>query len=168
MIETVFRKQRTKEIVNGYTNRCMDGKYVVFLDYDDFQFEWIQYEIEALQTLFHLGDFYIFESSPNSYHAVCFDKVSVHEYISILRNSSVDTNYINVPLHFGKKVWTLRLTDKDKQPIKYIKRFTAYRDTWRDQSSAHIDLIESLFKEVIVNEQNPDLQEKLVLSRYPL
>lgn len=167
MFEFISRKKRGKETILGYTNRCTDGKYIIFLDYDNMPLQWIEYELEALQTLFNIGDFYIFQSSKESYHAVCFDKIGVHEYISLLRNSSVDENYFIVPLKHGRKIWVLRFVDKEKQPIRFVKKLEAFRPSYRESSLPHADFIRDRFDIKIV-QRNPDMKDKIVLAKYPI
>jgi len=101
-----------KKDIYGYTNRCDDGKFIVFLDYDDIPLSWIKKEIVYMQEDFNLGTFYILQSSENSFHCVCFSKVKREELINILRNSSVDDNYYLIPNTIGRKLLTLRLTNK--------------------------------------------------------
>jgi len=157
------REKRT-EYVAGYTNRCKDGKYCIFLDYDNSKLEWIRAELRHLQHAFLLSDFYVFQSSKDSYHAVCFDKVTLQKYIQILKNSSVDVNYIYVPLHYGKKIWSLRLTDKNNLPVKHIGLMKGGL-TEREQSSPHAKLINTLFK-LNIKLKNPDNLKDLIICRY--
>ena len=157
------REKRIKYVA-GYTNRCKDGKYCIFLDYDNSELSWIEAELNHLQHAFLLSDFYLFKSSENSYHAVCFDKVTMEDYVKILKNSSVDINYINVPLHFGKKVWSLRLTDKDDVPLQFIEVIKGVLAI-KPQSSPHVKLINTLFK-LSIKLENPDDLKDLILCRY--
>ena len=150
----------------GYTNRCKDGSYIATLDYDNLRLDWIKPELKRLQKDFNLGSFYIFQSSKSSYHCVCIDKLSFHEFIHILRNSTVDPNYVLVPLKFGKKLWTLRTTPK-KNKIKYIGYITG--ESTRMKSLAHGLFLEKIFN-IHVTEKDQirtDWDNELVLARYP-
>jgi len=167
-----MRKNRT-DYVEGYTNRCKDGKYIVMLDYDRLNIDWVIPEIERLQQDFNLSDFYIFKSSEDSYHAVCFDKLLYHEYVNVLRSSTVDKNYIDVPMKFGKKVWVLRTSDKDKSKIKYCFRIMSHHTHIREKSSAHIELLESLFEGFIYlnspdESRIQDNKKEVMFARYPI
>lgn len=87
----------------GIRNNCIDskknassGNRIIFLDYDEILLkEMLIPEIKYLQQKYELGNFYIFKSSqkPNSFHAVCFDKVKVYEWKDIMEESSCDENY---------------------------------------------------------------------------
>lgn len=165
LIFQIVARRTRKELIHGYTNRCIDGKYIVFLDYDRIDFDWIKEELKHLQTMFSLGDFYIFQSSEESYHAVCLDKIELNKYVQVLKNSSVDVNYVNVPLYFGRKIWTLRLTDKDKLSVRFVGKFKSIGK--KMQSSAHADVLNKLFN-LKIKLNYPDNKKKLVLAQYPI
>ena len=153
--------------IEGYCNRCKDGSYVVCLDYDNVDLDWIEPELVRLQEDFGLGSFYIFRSSESSYHCVCLDKVRFSEFLEILENSTVDPNYARVPLKHGKKIWTLRLSPKEKE-IEYIKAIR--HESYRQQSLAHGLLLEKFFG-VDVPEPDAlrsDWDKEIVFARYPI
>jgi len=157
-----------KELVQGYTNRCRDGKYIVTLDYDNYNFEWIIDELKCLQADYMLGTFYMFESSPDCYHAVCLTKVSLNELVTIMRSTSIDTRYIDVPLRWGKKLWTLRLIGK-RHPITF-KRSIVNPVPYmfhREESQAHSSLLEEWFR-IPIRLKKPDKFKikDIVMSRY--
>ena len=172
MFDFNIRNNRT-EYVEGYTNRCNDGKYIVMLDYDRLNIDWVVPELQRLQEDFALSDFYIFKSSESSYHAVCFDKLLLDDYVTILQNSSVDRNYLKVPLMYGQKIWTLRISDKDDVKIKYLFRVLSKSKHMRSKSKAHIEFLEGLFDNLHyrtdVNDYKlVDKSDKLVFARYPI
>ena len=166
IIQALFRRKRNSMYVEGYTNRCKDGKYVIFLDYDRIPIDWIKEELKHLQEMFEIGDFYLFKSSKESYHAVCLDKVNLHIYLSILKNSTVDTDYINVPLYFGRKTWVLRLTDKKNNPVKFIGILKG-KFSELNQSSAHALILNNIF-DLKIKLKYPDCEKSLILARYPI
>ena len=159
----MFRK-KIKHYVIGYTNRCEDGRYVLFLDYDKIQLSWLLTELKHLIHDHSLGDVYIFESSPKSFHVVCLDKFKLDEFLNIARSSSVDEQYIYVPLKYGKKVWTLRLTEKDAGDIKFVKMIKG--NNKRQQSNAHANILKKLFK-LNIKLKHPDKLDKLIYCKYP-
>ena len=135
-----------KENTIGYTNRCKDGRYIIMMDYDRTEYQWVKDEIKYLQRQFKLGSFHLFESSEGSYHAVCFDKLTMVMYRNILLSSSVDENYAYIPYRYGRKLWTLRLTDKKGTSVKYKEQIISEWDyIKRFVSSAHIKVIGNLF-----------------------
>lgn len=133
--ELDWRKLRKEEMI-GQTNRTQDNLFTIFLDYDQFELEWLESELRALQEGWKLGDFHIIESSGNSYHAVCLDKVSLSTLIEIMYNTSIDPGYIKVPLKLGKKLFTLRISEKNGTKPKFIKTIKSNYNNG-EKSKAH-------------------------------
>jgi len=123
--------------------------------------DWIIEELKYLQQDYDLGNFYIFESSKDHYHAVCLTKVSLVELINIMKSTSIDYRYIDVPLRWGKKLWTLRV--KGKSNIKYL--ITLNNRTERQQSTSHWSVLRKLFK-LQGTITNGDGLDKVVMARY--
>jgi len=153
--------------VIGYTNRCMDGKYIITLDYDGLELEWIEQEIKAIQETFGLGNFYIFKSN-KGYHAVCLDKVTLNYYLKIASNTSVDEDYINVPLRYGKKLWTLRITPKNKKEINFVEELKSNHEGSRLKSYAHKTLLENYFGLKIQEGFRFDNETNLIMAKYKI
>jgi len=151
--------------VVGYSNRCQDGKYIIFLDYDSEKLDrsWIIEELRAIMRDFYLSEFYILQTE-HGYHAVCFDKLSLQGLIEILNYSSCDYNFKSVPLKYGRLVWNLRFTAKHRKPfiVQVIKNPVLII---REKSKAHIDIFEQRFKRK-VNRQNQDNISTLCLCKY--
>lgn len=156
--------KKIKDEVYGWTNRTMDGKYLIVLDYDKMELEWIEPEIRELQRLYYLSDFLIFTSN-KGYHAICFDKLPLQLYTQILRDSSVDPAYASVPLMYGKRNWTLRWSEKKGKRPHYTKTI-ASKNSLYDKSKAHIIFIEKMYKMEVQNKNNIDSNSKLILSKY--
>ena len=156
-----------EEVVQGYCNRCYDGKYIIFLDYDNLELSWIKPEIKRLQEDFKLSDFYLFRSSEKGVHAVCMDKVSLPKLVRILKNTSIDEKYIQVPLNFGKKIWTLRLSDKGGRSVEYLGSIMS--DNYhKEKSLAHIKVLGKIFKGIEFDITNNDGEERLIFSTYKI
>lgn len=144
-------KPYLKQYMYGFTNRCIDGKYIICLDYDRMNLEWILPEIRQLQNNLGLSTFYIFESSPGSYWAVCLTKVSFKHFVDIIRSTSCDDAYKTVPLYYGKKLWTLRLSDKNGIAPKLIHTMVnSSKDTFlnRKLSLAHYKLLKKIYPNI--------------------
>lgn len=142
----VSRNLRTVPI-EGYTNRCKDGSYVIFLDYDDIEsFSMIEEEILFLQEEFGLSDFFIFKSN-KGFHAICFDKVNLSKLVDIMSASSIDPLYLKVPLKNGGRIWCLRYSKKKGFNPRFYKSLDSHSSlsTRRIRSRAHIALINFLF-----------------------
>jgi len=153
-----------KTLVQAYTNRCHDGRYVLCLDYDRQPCEWIIEELRRLQLDFQLSDFWLFESSPESYHAVCLDKLFYRELIDIMRCTTIDERYTTVPTKYGKKVWSLRYSQKNGSSIRFVGRLRS--NSTREQSLAHSILLQKLYNIPMTEGIVTDNQIKMCLSTY--
>jgi len=140
---SAYARDVRHKYVSGYCNRTIDGLYIITLDYDDMDLDTVQGELNRLQEDHALGDFYIFKSG-GGYHGVCLDKVNFKELLLIMENSSIDINYMKVPLYSGKKLWVLRLTDKDNKSIEYVCKIPSSYES-NVQSTAHANLLNTAF-----------------------
>lgn len=166
-IDFALRIQKKRELeMYGFTNLCEDGKYIVLLDYDGFELEWVELIIRNLQELYHLSDAHIFKSSENSYHVVFFDKFPLSELMKILKSSSTDPNFVFVPLQYGKRLWTLRLTEKKGKRPTYIKTIKSIFNEYQ-KSTPHITLLENLY-DLKINRKNEDKLEYMISSSYKI
>lgn len=114
-----FSQEKKKNtFIWGIGNKCRRG-YVLFLDYDGVPYEWIKDEIQYLQEKFFVGDCYIFKTK-RGFHVINPEVRPLPEIVNLLRNTTADQDYKDLPLKFGKKVWVLRGQDKQEETIKYI------------------------------------------------
>ena len=159
-----------KKDVAGYTNRCSDGKYIVMMDYDAMEYEWVYKELKFIQNEFNLGAFHIIQNSENSYHAICVDKVNIRKYLDILRSSSVDPNYINIPFNYGKKLWTLRVTSKNNNKPSYKGLIKGDNKVRAEVSTPHIKLLQLIFgvSDFDMRNRTEDMQDDLILAKYKI
>jgi len=150
---SIVRKRR-KHRAFGYTNRCKDGRYIIFLDYDNRKLSWIEDELRSMQKKFVLSTFYVFQSSKGHYHAVCLDKLSLKNFLYVLNWSSSDTGFKAVPYMFGMKLWSLRINNKNKD-IPFLVS-TVPNVSKRMKSSAHTRLLQKVFKVPNLKTDNGD------------
>lgn len=102
----------------GIGNRCANGQYIVFLDYDNTPYNWLEDEIPYLQKRFGLGNAYVFQTK-RGYHVIFLEKMSLGRVIQVLNTSSCDKNYKDIPLLYGRKMWVLRMTSKSRERIVF-------------------------------------------------
>lgn len=153
------------EDIIAYSNRTEDGFMVLFMDYDGMRFEDMVNELRWIQEQFKLSSFYLFEGM-NGYHAICLDKLILHEYQDILRCSSVDENYIKIPLKQNKH-WLLRLSNKGGSKIRFCGVVDSDYGYNFERSKAHATLLNNLFDlEINVYEHAFDEQEKVLFAKY--
>ena len=161
---TLYSRKIKKEWVTGYTNRTEDGLYIITLDYDNLDQDDVINDIRRLQYEFALSDFYVFNSG-NGFHAVCLDKVTLLELRNIMENSSIDPNYMRVPFISGKRLWVLRLTNKDDKEVFYSGTIKSSYGKNR-QSQAHAILLNNLF-DLGIKLIYSDGEKHLKLASYP-
>ena len=148
----------------GITNRCADGRFVLFLDYDDPPIEWITDELKLIQEQFCMGDIYLFKTS-KGYHAINTEKRSFWEIVKIMHLTSCDPNYIMVPLKYALKAWTLRVSDKKGKPkTKYLK--TLKSKGILQQSKPHNFVLRNVYK-VSIPTNMEDKEKHFYNSDYP-
>lgn len=131
--------------VHGYSARCEDSRFVLFMDFDSMPYVDLINELQFLQNKYHLGDFIIFKlDREDSFHAVCLDKFSMIEVYEILKDSSVDFAFTNSIKNLQTRAWVLRWGDKgSREAPKYQSTlFGKFRK--REQSNAHRLFIEKL------------------------
>lgn len=165
IISVSFNIKRIRGEAVGYTNRCSSGYYIVSLDYDYMNESWITGELNELQRLFGLSNFYIFKTNKGC-HAVCFDKVPLKTFVTIMKNSSVDPEFIETPLKTGYKMWNLRLTKKDSTIPKYVD--CVPNIGLHQKSRAHMDLVENFFPDIRkdLDRNNQDDSKEVILRKY--
>ena len=152
------------EDIIAYSNRTSDGFMVLFMDYDGMRFDDITAELKAIQEQFNLSTFYLFEGL-NGYHAVCLDKLTLYEYQEILRCSSVDEDYIRIPLKQNKH-WLLRLSSKGGSKIRFVGVLSSDYNHF-EKSKAHADLLNNLFKlEINVYDRMFDEEQRVLFAKY--
>lgn len=148
--------------VYGITNRTYDGFYIPFFDYDRLKLEWIIPELRRFQEDYHLSEILIFESSKEHYHAICFDKLTLRQYLQILNQSSCDKNYQEVPLKYGQKIWSLRISKKEQYP-RFINILQPLEKSLYLKSQSHITLINKIHN-IIINQENSDKKEQNIYT----
>jgi len=152
-------------IIYGYTNRCIDGKYIITLDYDCPFDDFYMSELTTLQKKYKLSDFYIFATN-KGFHAVCIDKVTLKTFIQIITDSSCDHNYREVPFRHGKKLWTLRFSEKNKTKPVFAVLINSKNKIYK-QSLAHTLLLNKIFNMNIKPKRHDGLK-KLITARYKI
>ena len=130
----ITHAERRDEHHFGIGNRCADGLYIVFLDYDKTPLEWVRAEITYLQDTYGLGSAYLFETK-NGFHVVFLDKLELDELITIMGCTSIDKRYMSVPLKYARRCWVLRQTPKKGEEIHYSGVY--HSGSARELSEAH-------------------------------
>ena len=140
----------------GLYDLCADGVYrILFLEYDmiKMSYDMLMAQLRSIQEMYQLSDFYIFESSKDSYHIVCFDMLTTCEINDILKMTSCDDAFKN-NWRFDYVPRVLRITQKgNKAPPKYIETMES-KNNHHKKSSGHIIAYESMLDVPLTNKQN--------------
>lgn len=147
----------------GTSNRTEDGMYIPYLDYDFAELSGVKDELQHLQSLFSLGNFYILQSSEKRYHAICLTKLKAGEFIELLEASSCDSAFKKVPRYMSIRNWVLRCYSKDAKQEPMLIKILRHK-TARQESNAHCKFLKLLHKGMAI--QNPDNLSKITLVTY--
>jgi len=108
----------------GITNRCSDGKYILFLDYDKTYKDILINDLNVLQKVFPntLSNFYIAtteqetkdknKKTKGSYHVVNFAKMFKYQITEAIKYCNVDPFFANIPEKTAHKCHVLRTSEK--------------------------------------------------------
>lgn len=137
----IYKKPKVARTI-GIRNHTQEGKRLVFLDYDNYLLEeQLIPELQYYQKRYKLSDFYIFKSSnkPNSYHAICLDKLNPNDFMKLLIESGCDERYKTLALSDFKS-WVLRFGKKGLISPDLIRiKSSPYQK--RPKSKAHAQFI---------------------------
>lgn len=161
---SIFRKP---QLVKGYSNSCEDGKGILLIDYDNCSERVILDDYKLIQRLFKLPPSYLFKTKENNFHVVCLKKFYHPHIFNILSHVRCDSNYSTMPLRNPYKNYVLRLGPKkgSKKP-KFIKIIGEDKYLNEEISSAHLNLLKSLFNLPAIPYKNKDGLTKFFLQEY--
>lgn len=104
-----FRTDKLIPNTIGIQSRCPNKMHVLFLDFDHTTLDTIITKCKSIQETYQLGNFYIFKSSKNNFHAMCIDIITFGEAAQIQDEMSMH-KYINFSIKRG--YWVLRISKK--------------------------------------------------------
>lgn len=140
--------------------------HIIMIDYDRKTLKEVISDIVKLMFIYKLGDFYLFQSSKDSYHAVCFDVVNIEFYKKILNDSVCDNDY----KQFFQDYKTLRISRKILNDILItdIPRFIHYIESpyifFKKKSRAHTDFYRNVLN-LKVNHYRKLNQKRLFINK---
>jgi len=138
--------QSPETMATGISSRCMDGRHVLFFDYDNMELKQVYDEVRYLQNHFKLSTAYLFENdSKNSFHIIILDKFSVSEAWGVLKQSNVDWAYReSIKLTRGHE-WVLRCSEKGNRKKPVLKDFILSAFDVHEISTAHKKFIQNYY-----------------------
>lgn len=160
--------------VYGITNRTFDGKYLLFLDYDNVEDTIVKQDIKALQHNYKLGTAIVrmsnqkYQKTNNelvaSFHVIFFTKLSYFQMLKILKETRCDDNFKKA--NFQQRVKVLRLSRKGNktEPLPYM--IIASKNNLQT-SKAHADFFQSQ-DNIVINKylNNLDKSRDIELINY--
>lgn len=162
----------------GWSNRCEDFKFIIFLDFDNSLFWQVKTQLEFLMERFDLSPFYVFETESHidcnneeygNYNCVCLTKKRFFETFEIQNETTCDQAHKNLPKIYRFHSAILRNKSKGKKGAPKFKCVIGDLNKEYKQliSSAHLNFITNVYKEIPkVNYINEDKLKKLWLSDY--
>ena len=108
----------------GITNRCSDGKFILFLDYDKVYKDIVLKDLDVLLKRFPatFSNFYIATTEPEtilkkgkikgSYHVVNFAKLFKYQVTEAIKYCNVDPFFAAIPEKTAHKCHVLRTSEK--------------------------------------------------------
>lgn len=95
----------------GITSRCVDGKHVLFADWDGVSEKIVRWDISCIIKEFELSDCYIFRSG-NGFHMVCLDKMPFADVVKVQGHTCCDYAFRVALQTFNERSWVLRVVKK--------------------------------------------------------
>lgn len=162
----------------GWSNRCEDFKFVLFLDFDNILWWQVKTQLEFLIERFNLPPFYVFETESaldvnndeyGNYNIFCPIKLRFFETFNLQNETTCDIAHKNLPKSYRFKSAILRNKSKGDKPPPKFKCIIGDTNKEYSQpvSSAHLKFIEAAYPEIPkIKYLNKDGLEKLWLSNY--
>lgn len=162
----------------GWSNRCEDFKFVIFLDFDNTLWWQVKTQLEFLMERFNLSPFYVFETESKldvnkeeygSYNCVSLTKVRFFETFNIQNETTCDIAHKNLPKIYRFKSAILRNLPKGKKGRPKFKCIIGDINKIYNQpiSSAHLDFLHKAYDNIPkIKYSNPDGFKTLWLSNY--
>lgn len=142
----------------GMQSICNDGKHVLFLDFDKKKLSSVIKICRGLQDEHLLGDFHVFRSSRNNYHAICLTKLSFGQCADIQLKLGMKKYVMFAAL---RGFWVLRVSPK-KEIIRLCVTIPGSRTLI---SKAHLEFLENLYGNMETS-GSPDNSENLKVDIY--
>jgi hypothetical protein len=162
----------------GWSNRCEDFKFVIFLDFDNTLWWQVKTQLEFLIEKFNLSPFYVFETESKkdvngdeygSYNCVNLTKKRFFEVFEIQNETTCDIAHKNLPKIYRFKSHILRNLPKGSKGRPKFKCVVGDIKKRYPQpiSSAHLNFLHKLGKNIPkVKYSNTDGYKNLWLSNY--
>lgn len=162
----------------GWSNRCEDFKFVLFLDFDNTLWWQVKTQLEFLMERFNLPPMYVFETEHHedcnkeeygNYNIFCPIKLRFFETFEIQNETTCDIAHKNLPKIYRFKSAILRNKAKGEKGAPKFKCIVGDINKVYTQpvSSAHLNFIKGAYPEIPeIEYTNRDKLTTLWLSDY--
>jgi len=162
----------------GWSNRCEDFKFVLFLDFDNSLWWQVKTQLELLIEKFNLPPMYVFETESHTdcnkeeygnYNVFCPIKLRFFETFEIQNETTCDIAHKNLPKIYRFKSAILRNKPKGKKGAPIFKCVIGDINKEYNQpvSSVHLNFIKRVYPNIpYIKYINEDRLNKLWLSDY--
>jgi hypothetical protein len=162
----------------GWSNRCKDFKFVLFLDFDNTLWWQVKTQLEFLMERFNLSPFYVFETESKidcngeeygGYNCLSLTKNNFHKIFEMQQETTCDQAHKNLPMLYRFRSHILRNKPKGKKGSPKFKCIVGDINKIYNQdiSSAHLDFLSKLDSGIPqIKYSNPDGYDELWLSEY--
>jgi len=153
---------RTAGMESRVSGTCL---HVIFLDFDNTVDERLKEELQYLQEVFEIGNFYVFWTREDGRHAVCIDALRFTDSKEIVDFSSCDLKFKYAPRINEYTTWVLRLEGKGKRDApKYLYTVESPHEGKNPQSRGHAKFLEKFGLKIDL--KNPVGTEELLVQDY--
>lgn len=180
----IFNGIKTPDMqTGGWSNRCEDFKFCIFIDFDNHAFWQVQAQLEMLMEKFNLSPFYIFQTESElkdgkkdfqgdeygSYNCVCLTKQRFIDVFKIQDETTCDQAHKNLPklYHFHSAILRNKPKGSKGAPVFKCIIGDINKEYSQDISSAHLNFLYELDKNIPkIKYTKPDGFKALWLSDY--
>jgi hypothetical protein len=108
----------------GWSNRCEDFKFILFLDFDNSLWWQVKTQLEFLMERFNLSPFYVFETESKldcngeeygNYNCLTLTKNNFHKIYEMQEETTCDQAHRNLPMIYRFRCSILRNKPKGKK-----------------------------------------------------
>lgn len=158
---------RIPQIVGGFSNICEDLKGILVIDYDSVDKSIIKEDYQYIQKKFSLPPSYLFTTKEGNYHIICLYKDLQSKIFQILTHIRADSNFKDSPLRTPYRSYVLRLSNKKKSKRpKFVGILGKNVNLDKEISSAHLKLLQKLYKLPKINYKKEDGLRQIHLQNY--
>lgn len=127
----------------GIGSKCVDGRHVLFFDYDQMPFEQVVQDMQFLQKRWKLGPAHIFQlDREDSFHAIFLDKFDVSKAYTIIREANSDPGHRESVKKVRGHEWLLRTSKKGERGAPVWRGTLKSPYVGREISTAHKRFLE--------------------------